>query len=130
MSGKRGRPKVVLNEQQIASLRSIGMKWKTIASIIGVSYKTLYRYCQSSTVEFKAFIEISDTELDPIVLSILQERPNSGERMVTGSLLSKMVRVQRWRVWQSIKRVNPNPQVEKRKIYRRRYNVPCANALW
>ena len=40
--GGIGRPKVGLDEEQVLGLRSLGMKWNKIASLLGVCEDTLY----------------------------------------------------------------------------------------
>ena len=74
--------------------------------------------------ECSTFAEITDNELDTMVAEILKDRPWSGERMVSGSLLSRGYKAQRWRYKTSIRRVDPNPRdIKKRTIFRRTYNV-------
>ena len=127
-TGKAGRPKLLINEEQVLSLRSLGMTW--IAELLGISGKTLYRSRMHFESECSKFAEITDNELNSVVAEIIKDRPCSGERMVSGSLLSRVYKVQRWRYRTSIRRVNPNPRnIKKRTIFRRTYNVPCANAL-
>ena len=126
-TGKACRPKLLINEEQVLSLRSLGMTWIKIAELaIGISGKMLYRSRMYFESGCSKFAQITDNELDTMVAEILKYRPCSGERMVSGSLLSRSYKVQRWRY-----RVNPNPRnIKKRTIFRRTYNVPCANALW
>ena len=129
-SGGRGRPKYAINEEQVSSLLSLGMTLTKIADMLGVSYQTLYR----NRLKFDScnlFMEISDESLDDNVKIIMTENPMFGERMIAGTLLAKRIKVQRWRVRISMKKLNPNPLgIKKRSIFRRTYNVPCANALW
>ena len=39
----RGRPKLLISEEQVVSLKSLGMSWTKIAELLGVSTKTLRR---------------------------------------------------------------------------------------
>ena len=95
-TGKAGRPKLLINEEQVLSLRSLGMTWIKIAELLGLSGKTLYRSRMYFESECSKFAEITDNELDSMVAEILKDRPCSGERMVSGSLLSCGYKVQRW----------------------------------
>lgn len=129
-SGQAGRPKISIEEEQVAGLRSLGMNWKKIATLLGVSEDTLRRR-RREFQENLDFAELDDTQLDELVKQILDEHPCLGERMLQGHLLSRGFIVQRARLRTSIKRVTPNKQTfNKRKIFRRTYNVACPNALW
>ena len=77
------------------------------------------------------YSEIDDNSLDDIIQEIIQSNPNAGEKMVNGSLLARLVIVQRERIRKSIKKMHPNrSSFCKRRIYRRSYNVSCPSALW
>ena len=75
---------------------------------------------------------ITDAQVDDLVRSALQESPNSGKRMIMGFLRGKGVHVQRWRIRQSIWRIDPvNRALRRRTITQRRvYSVPTPNSLW
>ena len=132
-SGEPGRPSFIVVQEQVEGLRAIGMTWETIAKMFGISSRTLWTKRQ----EFKDFVdfeysEISDYALDDIICSILQASPNSGERMLIGALRARRLKVQRWKIRESIARVDPvGRSLRKLSIMRRRkYNVKCPNALW
>ena len=130
----RGRPKLFIPKEQLVGLRSLGFSWTSIAELLGVSIKTIRRkreeYDMSSTPE--CFSNISDDEIDHLVKFVLQMSPNSGERMVMGWFKARGIFVQRWRVRNSIWRVDPVSRELRRKTVtqRRIYNVPTPNALW
>uniref|UniRef100_A0A7M5TZP3 Integrase catalytic domain-containing protein n=1 Tax=Clytia hemisphaerica TaxID=252671 RepID=A0A7M5TZP3_9CNID len=126
----RGRPSKDINEDQVLALKTIGFKWKEIADLIGVSDRTLRTRRKEFTQEILTYDVINDYELDNIIQDILEDSPNSGERMITGALLSKSIKVKRQRVRESLDRVNPNRQSLSRRITRRVYNVASPNALW
>ena len=102
--------------------------------MLGVSEKTLRRrreaYGIPSTQE--QFMAATDDQVDDLVKAALQELPNSGERMIMGFLRGKRFYVQRWRIRQSIWRVDPvNRELRRRTITQRRvYSVPTPNSLW
>lgn len=132
-TGKRGRPKCLVNDEQVFGLLSLGISLKKIAEMLGISYKTLYRHRKrnGTMYECRKYDNVTDEEINGAVGNLLRDNPLYGERMVFGALLSIGIKVQRWRVRNAIKIINPNPiGLKKRKIFRRTYNVPCANALW
>ena len=126
-----GRPAFKMCKTQIEELRSTGMNWKSVAKFLGVSDQTLYR----RRVEFgivSSFSEISDDELDEQIQDILKLTPYVGESYLWGGLKGRNIHVQRARVRQSIRRVDPiGRSIRKRyAICRRVYNVRGPNHLW
>ncbi|MEQ2297927.1 hypothetical protein AMECASPLE_039722 [Ameca splendens] len=73
-----------------------------------------------------------DQDLTRVVTDILQRTPNAGETYVLGSLASREIRVQRWRVRQCLQEVDPIGRSFRRRrtIRRRAYNVQTPNQLW
>ena len=53
------------------------------------------------------FRDITDYELDVNVREILQATPNAGQRLVEGGLKHKGVCIQRHRIQEAIRRVDP-----------------------
>lgn len=129
-TGTAGRPKFEIKSDQIRHFRKLGFSWTKIASVLGISRRSLYRRRHEFDVE--NFSEISDADLDLLVQEILMRAPNSGERLMIGSLRSRGVRVQRKRIRESILRVDPVSRLMRRRgcIKRRQYNVPGVNYLW
>jgi hypothetical protein len=68
-------------------------------------------FAPSVYVQVLNYSEIDDDELDAFVQYILHYSPNSGERMVIGALKGYGVKVQRERVQQSIRRIDPVSRV-------------------
>ena len=124
---RKGRPKFLIPERQLAGLRSLNCTWKAISEMLGVSEKTVRRRRIESFLpecEYN-YSNITDEELDSVISSVLATSPNSGERMVTGALVSRNVRVQRVRIRASINRVDPiNRQLTRHtSIHRRVYSA-------
>jgi hypothetical protein len=92
-----GRPKLELCQDIVNSLVSLGFTWKKIASLLGVSERAL-RYKKLEFQIFTKYSDIGDNLLDDAVRDIFQNSPSSGERMVTGALLTCGYRVQRERI--------------------------------
>ncbi|XP_047248274.1 uncharacterized protein LOC124884403 isoform X2 [Girardinichthys multiradiatus] len=106
-TGFPGRPRYDITSMQISHCISIGMNWQQIAS---------------------AF----DQDLTRVVTDILQRTPNAGETYVLGSLASREIRVQLWRVRQCLREVDPiGRSFRRRRTIRRRVNnVQTPNQLW
>ena len=58
-------------------------------------------------VEGKEFSSLSDSELDDIIRQILSVTPGAGLRMVQGAVRQRRLVVQRDRILQSLRRVDP-----------------------
>ena len=89
-----GRPAHNITKEQIKQLRETGLKWRSIAELLGVSEQTLQR----RRIEFgiqPTFSKISDHDLDNHVRNILQLTPYSGESYVRGGFKGRQVNVQR-----------------------------------
>ena len=134
-----GRPRFHIPENVIKGLHDIHGVWKEVANQAGVSYKTILRRRHQYSMAVNqtsgsriTYSEISDVRLREIVEEVLQVMPNAGESYVIGSLRSRGVRVQRWRVREAISAVDPVSRALRRcqAVQRRTYNVPCPNALW
>lgn len=78
------------------------------------------------------FSPLTDNELDTLVQEILSITPQSGVGLVLGALRSSGLRVQRRRVLESLRRLDPIASAlrQSRRIIRRTYRVPGPNSLW
>lgn len=132
MTGQQGRPQYSISEEQISHLVSLGMNWQSTATCLGVSCRTLYRHRQRLGVQPLTYATLSNDDLNSFVGEILQHTTNAGERYVHGSLRSRGLRIQRWRVRQSLQEVDPIGRSFRRRhaIRRRIYSVPTPNQLW
>ena len=77
------------------------------------------------------FSRISDAELDKLLSNILRRTPDAGEVVIIGAVRSRGLRIQRFRISDSIQQVNPVSRTLRRAaaVVRRVYNVPCPNSL-
>ncbi|XP_037830460.1 uncharacterized protein LOC119617641 [Kryptolebias marmoratus] len=132
MTGHQGRPPYNISEEQISHLLSLGMNWQNIAICLGVSSRTLYRHRDRLGIQPLAYTAISDVQLNRFVAEILQSTTNAGETYVHGSLRSRGLRIQRWRVRQSLLEIDPVGRCFRRRhaIRRRIYHVSTSNQLW
>ncbi|CAB3999437.1 uncharacterized protein LOC110247927 [Paramuricea clavata] len=123
----------LIRSERIEGLQELGFSWSKIARMIGISRITLYRRRLAlgigNEVEFN---QLEDHEVDELVASIIQLSPNSGEVMVRGALRARGVKIQRWRIRESLMRVDPvrRRRRQRLRIERRVYRVPGPNSLW
>jgi hypothetical protein len=76
--------------------------------------------------------QMSDDELDDVMLTIYEQFPSFGRRMIDGYLMALRERVPRRRILESYHRVigPPVSTFGNRRIQRRVYSVPGPNSLW
>ena len=131
-----GQPQVEITQQLLETLHdNFGFSWAQIAHNIGISERTIRRRRNSFGMSSNSqafYSSICDNDLDQIVRGILHTTPRIGYRLVQGALRQRGMTVQRHRVLDSLRRVDPVMVTLRasRSIIRRRYSVPCPNALW
>ena len=114
-----GRPPLNITKEQIEYLRSIHFSWEKIAQLLHISVSTLQRRRRALGISgnFEQYSDISDDELDEIYKEITAVdtsvssggflTPNIGRRRFIGALRSRGLRVQRWRVSNCLRRLDP-----------------------
>lgn len=122
-----GRPKIIVDKEQIKVLRPLHMTWEEISLIMGVSVKTLQRRARECNI--KRFSDISDRELDVIMANCLEDFPQAGQVMLQGHMISLDLHIPRERLRQSLRRVGSRNSMAP-VITRRTYSVSGPNALW
>ena len=131
-----GRPRFEFTQEQIQMLRHrLGFRWVDIATILGISSRTLSRRRQEFGMPVGQnynFSSISSDELDRLVREILTTTPQSGLYLIIGALRSRGIYVQRRRVIETLHRLDPVTSAlrQSRTIIRRAYSVPGPNSLW
>lgn len=132
LSNYPGRPRYSITSEQISHCVLMGMNWRRIASCFGISRRTLYRHRQYLGAQVLQYNVFTNQELNQIVTDVIQSTPNAGEAYVIGSLRSRGIRIQRWRIRQSLHEVDPiGRSIRRRHAIRRRiYNVQTPNELW
>ena len=86
---------------QLQQLHDTDMTWSAAAEAIGVDRSTIYRRRRlfgMNTEDGNTFSDIPDADLDTILSTIMQQSPNAGETYMQGSLRSRGIKVQRWRL--------------------------------
>ena len=107
LTGHPGRPRYSIATEQISHCVSIDISWQRIASCFGISWRTLYRHRQRLGFEPLRYSVLSNKDLDRVVTHIRQNTPNAGEAYILGSLRSRGLGIQHWRVRQSLHQVDP-----------------------
>jgi hypothetical protein len=100
---------------------------------LGCSASLIYKKLSSNNLQMsKKFSHMDDVALDESVRQVQRKNTRAGCEMVTGYLRARGITVQRSRVRQSIRRVDPVGAAGRwsRTVTRRTYSVPTPNALW
>ena len=134
-TGGRGRPKYVIKPEQLIYLRDLRFSWTKIASLYGVSRRTLYNIrfdLGLAGTAYDNFTPIADSDLQEIVRDIKTLMPEAGQNMVRGLLAARGVYVQIVRIRDCIRLVDPINTALRWALPRRRrvYSVPRPNSLW
>ena len=110
----RGRRRYSIPQTALIDLHRIHNSWAQVAMEVGVSYRTLlrrrheYSLPVSNTIgQRDTYTEISQTDLCDVVREVLQVLPNAGETFVLGALRQRNIRIQRWKVRNAIRTVDP-----------------------
>ena len=109
--------------------------FSTCQSMLEVSESTVKRRLHRHRMSISSrYANLSEADLDTIVMDIIQQFPKSGYKHMIGHLLARGYRVQEKRVRESMRRVDPEGVIERsislKIIQRRRYSVPSPMALW
>ena len=129
---KRGRPEISISLEQLQYLIEQGFSARDISVMFGCSKRTVLRRVKKYNISLRNYSSITDSELDSIVSEITSLFPRNGEKTISGKLRSHGLLVQRERVRESLRRVDPSGVRERCRsvLHRRRYTVPSSNALW
>uniref|UniRef100_A0A3Q1F974 Integrase core domain-containing protein n=1 Tax=Acanthochromis polyacanthus TaxID=80966 RepID=A0A3Q1F974_9TELE len=127
-TGGRGRPKFIFSEELLSRLIDIPLPVTCIASLLGVSQRTIFRRMHELGLSTRStYSNLTDCELDNAVQSIKSRIPNAGYRMVKSCLQADGHRVQWDRIKQFMHRVDAPGVLERMTqlgcIVRRKYFV-------
>ncbi|VDB86753.1 unnamed protein product [Peniophora sp. CBMAI 1063] len=132
-SGKRGRPRKVINEQWLraafASHRKITVS--QVAKTLKVDRHLVMRAMEAYGIERK-FTALLDEEIDLLVRCYKVERPGDGLRYIRAYFRYNGLRIQKERIRQAVRRVDGLGMAERKapEVRREKYEVPRANHLW
>ena len=129
----KGRPSIPISSRQLLFLLEHGFTQCAIGKMFGCSARTVKRRITEFQLEaYLHYSDIDDLHLDIMVEEIQRQYPNWGEKSVSGHFASTGMKIQRWRVRESLRRVSPLAvkQRFRQAIHRREYRVPYPNSLW
>ncbi|XP_062849133.1 uncharacterized protein LOC134311422 isoform X2 [Trichomycterus rosablanca] len=134
VDGARGRPKLCVSKDHLEHLLEIGLAVPNICKLLGVSQKTIRRRMTEWNLSVRdSYSQVSDEELDSLVLAVKKDSPNLGHRMVKGRLKALGYKVQWTRVWDSMHHVDSAGILERLAsvgcVVRRTYSVPSPLSL-
>lgn len=120
-------------KEQLEFLRKKHFRWVSIAQLLGISERTLRRRREEFglTVD-SGFTEISEEHLTIVIQAVRSVTPNIGQSRMIGALRSRGLHVQRWRIREIMRKIDPVGTALRwnQVVYRRKYSVPGPNALW
>ena len=107
------------------------MIWAQIAKCLNISERTLYRRVEGFGIN-EQFSNITNVELDELLRNVMALTLRAGESYIRGSLRSRGIHIQRWRVRERLNILDPVGRAagRSRAIQRRVYNVLTPNCLW
>lgn len=132
---QRGRPRKHINVDLLREItnpkRHISLS--KAAKKLGVHRNTLCTKLKENKLNLN-FSDISNADLDNLIRSYRESRPECGQRYIIGSLRQQGLRVQKERVRESLARIDRLGQTLRRrateKTQRKQYKVSRPNALW
>ena len=129
----RGRPRISINELELRQLLEMDFSQVEIGKLLGCSARTIRRRILDYELQYiQEFSQMSDANLDEIVTEFVRNFPSAGQKTLAGYLLSQGHHIQRWRIRESLLRVDPwgVEQRSRRVLHRRKYAVAGPNSLW
>ncbi len=133
VTGRRGRPRFLIAEDPLCYLLGHGFTVPIISRMMGVSVSTIRRRMADLDIRISdMYATISDNDLDEKVREVKEYYPNHGSRMLQGQLKSQGIRVQRHRIRESLRRIDPLGCTLRwfNTVQRRNYSVPHSQWLW
>ena len=130
---RRGRPHFVISKEQLVYSSSMSFSWTDISRMLGVSRMTVYRRRVEYDLVHDPSATISDAQLKVVLREIKQENLELGEVMVLGRICAMGYKVNRERVRQEIRLMDPLHTALRWRGWqtsRRPYSVRGPNSLW
>lgn len=132
-TGQRGRPQLHVPKEHIEYLLHMNFSCPHIASLIGVSLSTIRRRMSAYNLSVSnSYSNMTDEELDALVIDIKHNNPNAGYRMMRGHLLQKGHKITEARIRDAMHRVDPDGVAIRwaATVQRRTYSVASPLSLW
>ncbi len=84
--GAAGRPRFQVSQDYLVHLLHQGLKFSWIASLLGVSRRTVYRRMAELNITVRGlYSTLSDSKLDNLIAEIKEDMPHAGYRLVKGT---------------------------------------------
>lgn len=133
-SGSMGQPRLVISPDYINNLLDMNCSVPTIASMIGVSTRTVFRrMCECKLSVRARYSSLTDEELDDCVKEVQQHMPHCGYRMMRGALKARGHLVKFKRVRASLHRVDTvgvlSQMTQMGCVVRRTYSVSSPRSI-
>ncbi|XP_047231449.1 uncharacterized protein LOC124874219 isoform X1 [Girardinichthys multiradiatus] len=134
-TGGRGRLSWDISAEQLQFFLEFDFTVREIAHLFGVSFRTIRRRMTENGLSVRMYYSnISTEDLRDVVSSFIQQFPDSGIKTISGYLNSVGLRVQRSRVIETLRVLDPAGMLCRglgiNVIPRRVYSVPAPNSLW
>lgn len=132
-SGVVGRPRYEIPEETLVFFLENRFSVPQIASMLAVSVSTIRRRMSAVGLSVRnAYSDISDAELDDLVLGIHQQYPTCGNTQMKGHLVAMGYNIQQIRIRESMRRIDPAGTALRRLyvVNRRQYSVPSPLSLF
>ncbi|CAG2191379.1 uncharacterized protein LOC143054556 [Mytilus galloprovincialis] len=133
----KGRPSFDISEDILEYFVEEDFKIADIANMLCVSVSTVKRRLRDYNIKLsERYSAIPDDELHELVKNIQTEFPEAGYQTIRSILSSKGHKIQRQRVRNAVKAVDPDGVAFRRlflsvhRIQRRTYNVRAPRSLW
>ena len=129
---RKGRPLVKVEEAQLRFLVESSFTVNEISLILGHSKRTVERRMQTYGLSTRAYTDVTDVQLDDTVRNMCSSHPSWGGKLIASKLRCQGVYVQRERIRESMRRVDPTGVQSRMRaiLHRRTYQVSSPNALW
>jgi uncharacterized protein (DUF3820 family) len=130
---QEGRPRYDLPQEQLTYFIEKGFTCTKICSMLGVSLSTIRRRMKEYGLTIRGtYSQISNAELNIFIQRGYTLFPNAGYRFLLSWLNQQGIRVQEYRVRQSIREIDPIGVANRwlTCIKRRTYSVSGPQALW
>jgi len=128
-----GPSSICIRESELRNLLELRFTQVEIAKLFGCSARTVRRrILEYGLQEVIRFSDLSDEALDEEVTKFVLHFPCAGQKTLAGYLQSQGLHIQRWRIRDSLLRVDPwGVQQRTRNILHcRQYRVKGPNSLW
>lgn len=130
---RRGRPTIRITAVELRNLLELHFTQAEIAKLFGCCARTIRRrIMEYGLQEIVEYSSINNQNLDNIVTNFVADFPCAGQKTLAGYLDSQGYHIQRWRIRESLLRVDPwgVEQRTRNVLHRRQYQVKGPNSLW